>query len=162
MEAVFFGLHTEGHVDGVGLTMHQVAGHSSKAQWPFSQFWKIWCGTSPARPQQCVYDASLRRTRTGVSSVFLITADRGLSIGQCSQTSTALVSSLRRPSLQSHNACGSRRVHWHSLSAVSGTLVRRGRSEPENAEFRRFLSRNGRKAAFVPMKREIMALVIRG
>ena len=42
------------------------------------------------------------RTRTGVCSVFLVTADRGLRIGQCSQTSTERVSSLRRLSLQSH------------------------------------------------------------
>ena len=36
-----------------------------------------------------------------------------------------------------------------SLSAVFGTLVRRGRAEPESAEFRRVWSRNGCKATCV-------------
>ena len=63
----------------------------------------------------------------------------------------------------SDKACGRRGVHWHSLSAVFGTLMRRGRAEPESAEFRRVWSGVQSDMCFgVPMKREIMALVSLG
>ena len=103
--------------------------------------------------------------------MFLKTAVRGLCTGQCSQTSTVLVSSLRRPSLQSHTVqqrqvlpqtrpvdaegfIGVRSLrylaHWCDVVVVSQRV-------PNFVESGLATSGFG-----VPMKREWMALVSRG